>query len=72
MDDSAMTQRTADRVADAVLLAGALGIAYFVARTPPLRRLASRLIVLAATGSLPAWIGREVQHAWSESGRQTL
>ena len=48
--------------------AAAVGVAVYVIRTPPLRRLAWRLAVTALTATLPAWIGREVQHAWSESG----
>jgi uncharacterized protein (DUF2236 family) len=65
-----MNDDRADQVANVLLAAAAVGIAFYVARTPPLRRLAWRLMVTAVTGALPAWIGREVQHAWSEAGQR--
>jgi len=43
-----------------------------VMRTPALRRVAWRLAVTALTGSLPAWVAKEVRHAWSESGSAQL
>ena len=51
-----------------LLASAAVGVAIYVVRTPPLRRLAWRFAVTALTATLPAWIGREVQHAWTESG----
>jgi hypothetical protein len=67
-----MTNDRAEQVANVLLVAAAVGAAYYVARTPPLRRLAWRLAVTAITVSLPAWIGREVQHAWSETGPRAI
>ena len=67
-----MTEDTARKVANVVLIVAATGAAYYVVKTPPLRRLAWRLGLTALTGTLPAWIGREIQQAWSESGRGTL
>ena len=55
-----------------VLAAAAVGVAVYVIRTPPLRRLAWRFAVTALTGTLPAWIGREVKHAWTESGHGAI
>jgi hypothetical protein len=62
-----MTNDRAEQVANALLAAAAISAAVYVARKPTLRRLAWRLTVTALTGTLPAWFGREVQHAWSET-----
>ncbi len=66
-----MTDPTAQRVANVVLGAAAVGAAIYIARTPSLRRLALGLAVTALTTSLPLWLRQEVQHAWSESGRRS-
>ena len=65
-----MTEQTARRVANAALGAVALGAAYYVARTPPLRRIALRLTTTLLTGAIPAWLAREAQQAWVQSGRR--
>jgi hypothetical protein len=67
-----MTDETARRVANVILGAAALGAAFYVARTPPLRRVAWRLAVAAVTGTIPAWFTREVRDAWAESGQRAL
>jgi hypothetical protein len=67
-----MTDRTAQRIADVVLGAAAIGVVYAVVRTPPLRRMAIGLAMTALTGALPAWLAREAQHAWVESGRRAI
>ena len=67
-----MTEDRAEQVANVLLAAAAVGAGLIVLRTPPLRRLAWRLAVTAVTGTLPAWIGREVRHAWAESGRRAI
>ncbi len=64
-----MTEHTARTVANVVLAAAAVGAAYVVVTTPPLRRLAWRLTVVALTGTLPLWLRHEVHRAWIESGR---
>jgi hypothetical protein len=64
-----MTEDTARTVANLILGAAAVGVAYYVMRTPPLRRLAWRLAVSAATGTLPAWFSRELLHAWADTAR---
>ena len=48
-----MTNEQADRVANVVLAAAAVGAAVVVLKTPPLRRLAWRLAVTALTGLYP-------------------
>jgi hypothetical protein len=65
-----MTEESARKVANVILGAAAVGAVYVVATTPPLRRLVWRLARTALTGTLPAWIGKEVHDAWIESGRR--
>jgi hypothetical protein len=63
-----MKQQTADTVANVTVGLAVAGVAYFILKTPPLRRLAMGLAITAVTGTLPAWLSREVQHAWARSG----
>ena len=65
-----MTEESARTIANVVLGAAALGAAVYVARTPPLRRIAWRLAVAALTGTMPGWFRGELQRAWAESGPQ--
>jgi hypothetical protein len=67
-----MTDETSRRVANVILGAAALGAAFYIARTPPFRRVAWRLAVAAVTGTIPAWFAREVRDAWAESGQRAL
>jgi hypothetical protein len=67
-----MTEDRAEKVANVLLAAVAVGVTVLIVRTPPLRRLAWRLAVVTVTGTLPAWIRREVGHAWAESGRREI
>ena len=67
-----MTDETARKVANVILGAAALGAAFYIARTPPLRRVAWRLAVAAVTETIPAWLLREVREAWAESGQRAL
>jgi hypothetical protein len=62
-----MTETQARRTANIVLGLAAAGAAYYVLRTPPLRRMALRLAGLALTGTLPVWFSGELQRAWAES-----
>ena len=66
-----MTAPTAQKVANVILGAAALGAAVYVARTPALRRMALGLAVTSLTTSLPLWLRQQVQHAWSDSGRRS-
>jgi len=64
-----MTERTANAIADGILVAAVLGAGYAVWRVPRLRRMAAGLLVASLTGAVPAWITRELQDAWASSGR---
>jgi hypothetical protein len=66
-----MTEESARKVANVILGAAAVGAVYLVVTNPALRRLAWRLARTALTGTLPAWLGKEVHQAWVESGRGT-
>lgn len=65
-----MTDATAEKVANTAIGVAVIGVAYAILSRPPLRRLAWRLALVALTGTLPAWLNREVRHAWTDSGRQ--
>jgi hypothetical protein len=67
-----MTEKTAQRIADVALGAAAIGAAYYIIRTPPLRRLAMGLAMTALTGALPALVTRELQRVRLEGGRRTI
>ncbi len=64
-EDSART------VANIVVGAAALGAAVVILRTPALRRLAFGLARTALTVTIPAWLSREVQEAWADTGSQS-
>lgn len=64
-----MTEETAGKVANTLIGAAAVGVAYYVLRQPHLRRVAWRLAVTALTATAPKWLGGEVRRAWTESGR---
>ena len=61
---------SARMLANVIVGAAALGAAVIVLRTPALRRLAFGLARTAVTVTIPAWLTRQVQQAWAESGRQ--
>jgi len=63
-----MTQSQAENVANIVIGAAAIGAAYYVMKTPSLRRLAWQLTVAAITGTIPAWMTREIRESWEASG----
>ncbi len=67
-----MTNERAEQVANVLLTVVAVGAAYYVVKTPRLRQVAVGLIITTLRGRLPAWVKREVQHAWSETGRSGL
>lgn len=66
-----MTEEQARTVANVVLAVAAVGAAYYVLRTPPLRRLAWQLARAWLTGSLPVWFATEVRRAWDASADGT-
>jgi uncharacterized protein (DUF2236 family) len=65
-----MTESSAQKLANVLMGAAVVGAAYYVVRTPSLRRLVWRLAVTAATGSLPIWLRQEIERAWAESDRR--
>jgi hypothetical protein len=64
-----MTHSTSEKLGDAALGAAVIGVAYYVLKTPSLRRIAWRFAVIGLTRTLPSWFGQEVRSAWEESGR---
>jgi hypothetical protein len=64
-----MNEETARKVANVTMGVAAIGMAYIVLKTPPLRRAAWNLAIVALTGSVPAWLNREVGTAWADSGK---
>jgi hypothetical protein len=64
-----MTDETARRAANVLLVAAGLAAAYVVVTTPPLRRLAARGLRLWLGASVPAYVLHEVRRAWVESAR---
>lgn len=67
--DARMTEDTARKTANVLMGAAALGIAVYVVRTPPLRRLAWRLLREWASGPAAAWTATTVRNAWDASAR---
>jgi hypothetical protein len=64
-----MTEESARKIADVVLGVAAIGVAIYIVKTPPLRRMAWRLAVTTLTGAAPVWFRNELQRAWAESGQ---
>lgn len=64
-----MKEQTARTIANVVVGGAALGAAVVIYRTPVLRRLALGLARTAVTVGIPAWLSREVSHAWTSSTR---
>lgn len=62
-----MTQSSADKLANVVIGAVALGATYYVLKTPPLRRFAWQLTLATVTGIVPAWITQEIRASWEAS-----
>jgi hypothetical protein len=67
-----MKEETARKVADGILVAGVLLAAYYVIKTPRLRRMAMGLAANALTGTIPAWLSAEIRQAWAASGRRAI
>jgi hypothetical protein len=65
----AISSDTAGKVADVLIATALIGVAVFVIRTPPLRRLAWGLTATALTTTLPAWVKGEVRQAWAATGQ---
>jgi hypothetical protein len=65
-----MTDATARTVANVVLASAGAAAAYFVVTQPRLRRLAFQGLRLWLGASIPAYLLKEVRHAWVESAQQ--
>ena len=64
-----MTDATAEKVANIAIGVAVAGGAYYVLKTPSLRRIAWRAAVTGLTVMLPAWFRHEIGQAWQESAR---
>jgi len=64
-----MTQSSAEKFANVVIGAAAVGAAFYVLKTPRLRTLAWQFSVAALTGMMPAWFSREIRAGWEASGQ---
>jgi hypothetical protein len=64
-----MTQENAEKVANVLIGAAVAGAAFYVLKTPPLRRFAWRLTVSALTGTIPAWLTQEMRAGWERSAQ---
>lgn len=62
-----MTHHRAVRVANLIMGVAAAGAAYYILRTPSLRRMAWGVATTAVVSTLPAWFNRELRQAWVES-----
>jgi len=64
-----MTETTARTVANVVLASAGVAAAYVVITTPPLRRVAVRVVRVWLGASVPLYLLNEARQAWVESGR---
>jgi uncharacterized membrane protein len=64
-----MTQSSAEKVATVVIGVAVAGAAYYVLKTPGLRRAAWRLSLAALTGTIPAWVSQEIKTSWEASAQ---
>jgi hypothetical protein len=62
-----MSDETAEKIANVVLGAAAVGAAWYIARTPELRRVALGILRTSLTVTLPAFLVNEVRQAWADS-----
>jgi hypothetical protein len=66
-----MTEQQAERVANVVIGLAVAGAAYYVLKTPQLRRIAWRLLRTAVASSGPAWLIAETRRGWDAGAAQT-
>jgi hypothetical protein len=67
-----MTEANAEKVASVFIGAAVAGAAYYILKTPSLRRLAWRLTIAAVTGTIPAWLTQEIRNGWEASARSHI
>lgn len=65
-----MTEQQAERVANIVLGLAAAGAAYYILKTPQLRRIAWGLVRTAMVSSGPAWVIAETMRGWNDGAAQ--
>ena len=66
-----MTEHQAERTANILLGLAAAGAAYYILRTPKLRRLAWGLVRTAAVSTGPGWLIAETMRGWDGGTAQT-
>jgi hypothetical protein len=59
-----MTEQQAERLANLVIGVAAAGAAFYILKTPSLRRMAWGLARNAMAGSGPAWLLAETRRGW--------
>ena len=64
-----MTDANARTVANVILVSAGVAAAYLVITTPPLRRVALRVVKLWLGASVPVYLANQAREAWVESGR---
>jgi hypothetical protein len=62
-----MTEAQARTTANVVLATAVIGAAYYVLKTPPLRRRVWQIARSWAAGPLAAWTATEIRRAWEGS-----
>ena len=67
-----MTSTNARTVANVVLASAGVAAVYVIVTTPPLRRVALRLVRIWLVASVPVYLVNQVHEAWVESGRPGL
>lgn len=65
-----MTEHQAERVANVVIGLAVAGAAYYILKTPQLRRIAWGLLRTAVAGSGPAWLIAETKRGWDAGTAQ--
>jgi hypothetical protein len=65
-----MTEQRAVQIANVVIGVAAVGVAYYVLRTPALRRTARQIATTALVTTLPGWFNRELRQAWADSATE--
>jgi hypothetical protein len=64
-----MTDTKARALANGILVLGGATLAYYVITTPPLRRLAWKVLKTAVRTTIPGYLLTEINRAWVESAR---
>jgi hypothetical protein len=65
-----MTEHQAERIANVLLGLAAAGAAYYILKTPQLRRTAWGLVRTAAVSSGPGWLIAETIRGWDAGAAQ--